>query len=137
MSNESKYPFELKNSFFVSLSFRRAPQVPQPIELPIATEVNIAEPGFPVLQIAVKVTSPADSPISFDVHLVGIFEYQGEQKEYDHDLNIDYAFERGIYLLWSNISQMVKAITAQMAISPIQVRTPITFGSRQNVQEVG
>ena len=137
MSNESKYPFELKNSFFVSVSFRRAPEVPQPIELPINTEVNIAEPGFPILQIGVKVKSPEDSPIFFDVQLIGIFEYQGEKKEYDNELNLEFAFERGMYLLWPNISQMIRVITAQMGISPIQGRTPITFGSRQSVEKVG
>jgi hypothetical protein len=135
MTGEQKYPFELKTNFFVSASFRRAKEVPQTIKMPISTEINIAEPGFPTLQIGIRVMSPDDFPLFFDVHLIGLFEYQGEKKEYSHELNIEYAFERGIYLLWPNISQIIRVMTAQMGVNPLQVRTPVTFRSGQVVQE--
>lgn len=127
MTDEAQYPYELENSFFINLVFKRAAEVPHPIEIPTATEINIAEPGFPNLQIGVKVKSQDELPITFDVHLIGMFKYLGEQKEYDHDLNIEYTFQRGIYLLWPSIVQFVKVVTMQMGMSPLQVRTPINF----------
>jgi hypothetical protein len=137
MSDEQKYPFELKVNFFASVSFKRANEVPQPIEMPVSTEINIAEPGFPILQVGLKVKSPDDSPLFFDVFLIGIFEYQGDKKEYDHELNVEYVFQRAAYLLWPNISQIVRVTTAQMGVNPLQVRNPITFGTGQVLQEKG
>ena len=136
MSDNYKYPYELKQNFFASLSFRRKPEVLEPINLPIETQVNLAEPGFPVLQVGITVKTPDDSPISFYLELYGIFEYQGEKKEYDHDLNVEYAFEKGLYLLWPNVSQMVRIITGQMGINPIQIRNPVTFGSGKEAREL-
>jgi hypothetical protein len=136
MSDSKKFPYELKQSFFATLSFKRAQEVPEPINLPIETQVSIAEPGFPIMQIGIAVKTPDDSPVSFHLELYGIFEYQGEKKEYDRDLNVEYAFERGLYFLWPNISQMVRIITGQMGINSIQVRNPVTFGSREDIREV-
>jgi hypothetical protein len=136
MSNHDKYSYELKQNFFASLSFRRNPEIPDPINIPIETQVTLAEPGFPVLQVGIKVKTPDDSPVFFYLELYGIFEYQGEKKEYDHDLNVGYAFERGLYLLWPNISQMVRIITSQMGMNPIQIRNPVTFGSGEEAREL-
>jgi preprotein translocase subunit SecB len=135
MNDKINYPYELVQSFFVSASFKRANEVSQPVEMQFTTEVNVAEPKFPNLQIGIKVKSPDESPINFDLHLIGLFEYKGENVEYDHTLNIEYALQRGLYLLWPNIVQIIKVTTAQMGIPPLQVRTPITFGPEDMEQK--
>ena len=81
MSNDEKYPFELKVNFFASANFKRDTEVPASIEMQINSEINISEPGFPVLQVGLKVKSPDDSPLFFDVHLIGIFEYQEDASQ--------------------------------------------------------
>jgi preprotein translocase subunit SecB len=133
MTDEIRYPYELKNAFFTSVKFHRAKEVPQPIELPVETEVGISERKFPVVQIAVKVRTPDDTAISFDLHMVGIFEYQGEKKDFDRELEVDFALERGVPSLWSYLNQMVRITTSQMGVSPLNLRTPLTFGSREEL----
>jgi len=138
MSENLKYPFELINSFFISLSFSRDKEVPQPIELPTQAEISFAEREFPIVQIGLRIKSEEGKAISFDVHLVGLFEYKGDKKEFDdklRELERDFALERGIALLWSNIGQLVKVTTAQMGISPLNLRMPLDFGSKEELMK--
>ena len=129
MTDETKYPYELINSLFASVSFKRTPNVPSVLETQLSAQVNVTEQGFPILQIGISVKSREDDPLTFNINLIGLFEYKGDKKEYDHDLNIEFTFERGVYLLWPNIIQLVKVMTAQMGVSPLQLRTPIDFKS--------
>jgi hypothetical protein len=128
MSVDIKLPYELKNAFFVSMSFGRAREVPQPIELGVATEIGLVDRDFPNLQLDIKVKTADDAPIHFNIHLVGIFEYQGEKKEHDPDLEMKFALERGVPSLWLLIGQLVKVTTAQMGVNPLTLRAPATFG---------
>ena len=130
MSEQIKFPYELKNAFFVSLSFSRIREVPHPLELATAIEAGISETKFPTLQLDLKVKTEENAPASFSIHLVGLFEYQGEEKEYNHELEIEFALERGLPSLWPIISQTVKVITAQMGLSPLSLRNPVSFGSK-------
>jgi len=54
MANVANYPFELTQTFLINLNFKRANSVPNPIELPINTEIKMVEPEFPQLQSECK-----------------------------------------------------------------------------------
>ena len=122
---ENPYPFELINTFFISLNLRREKHVPDPLELPVSIQMKVSESGFPRLQVNLKVSVPKDSPLAFDIELVGLFDYIGDSKEYDHDLNWKFINDRGFFILFPYVSQMIRLITSQMGMNPLNTRMPL------------
>lgn len=132
MDDQTKYPFKLVNVFLISLSMSRINELPNPLELQVAVEVKYIEPGFPTLQINMKVSSTQDAPLSFNLEAVGLFEFIGDDTEYDRELNREFVFERGLHMLWIFISQTIRLITSQMGMNPLNLQAPISFVSNQD-----
>ena len=72
-----------------------------------------------------KVNTPKGHPLEFEIELVGMFKYVGENSNYDDDLNNKFLFERAFHMLWPNISQLVRIITGQMGMNPLDIQVPI------------
>lgn len=123
----TKYPFELVDTLISNLTVRRTPEVEEGIELPVAAEVRVSEPGFPILQINLKLKAPDDSKVYFDIEVIGIFKYVGEKDEYDKELNKNFAFEKALHVIWSFARQMIKIVTSQMGMDGINLNTPVSF----------
>ena len=85
----------------------------------------MVEPEFPRLQMNVKVSTPEDTPISFSFEIVGIFNYVGESKQYEKELNREFVSSKALDLIWVLAVQTVKIITGQMGMNPVQLNTPV------------
>lgn len=127
MNDEMKYPFQLINIFAVSISIRRDGTLPKQIELPTNVAVQYTEPGFPRVQFAMKIEVAEDLPISMRLEVVGIFDYNGTKKKYDRGLNKEFAEERALHMLWVHSNQLVKAVSAQMGMNPLEMKNPAEF----------
>jgi preprotein translocase subunit SecB len=93
--------------------------------LPINTEIKIVEQEFPRLQVNVKVNTKEDAPVSFNFEMVGIFNYIGESKHYESELNKEFVSKKALDLIWVLAVQTVRIITGQMGMNPIQLNTPV------------
>jgi len=127
MNSEMKYPFQLKNMFLTSLSFTRANEISSTIEIPIEIGVQYIEPKFPLVQVNMKISSGESALINFSTEIVGLFDYIGSQNTYDTELNREFVFEKGLFMLWPFGIQMIRLITGQMGITPLNIQTPTSF----------
>lgn len=135
MTSKNKYPFDQVNIFLIALSFSRKQSIPDKVEMPITIEAKTAEPGFPRLQVNLKVKTPDDSIIAFNIEAVGLFDYLGEKKEYDKELDLEFVEEKALYLVWVYIDQLVNIVTSQMGINPIKLKPPTNFDLQLAPQE--
>jgi len=127
MTHELKYPYQLLNTFVISISFNRARKLLPKIEIPTNVKVQYTEPGFPRVQVAMKLDVPQDAPVSFSLEVVGLFDYIGSKKDYDKELNKEFVQERAFHMLWVYSNQMVKLVSAQMGMNPLEIRSPTEF----------
>lgn len=127
MTATARYPFVLTNAFFVTLSFERSNTLPGEIELPTEGQITVTDQQFPRLQVNFRIKTRDDSSVRFALELVGLFDYQGNQPERDRGLIKEFVQEKGLHMLWVYIGQMIRIITAQMGMNPIDLRTPLHF----------
>jgi preprotein translocase subunit SecB len=125
MSNAVDFPFELLNIFLINLNFKRGNAVPTSIELPVSTEIKMVESEFPRLQVNVKIHTPEDTPVSFNFEVVGVFNYIGENKACDQELNKRFVSQKALDLIYVHAIQMVRIITGQMGMNPVNLKTPV------------
>ena len=135
MTQETRFPLRLDNAFFTSLQFRRIPELPDPLQLGIITQVRLHSEHFPdKLQIDLKVETPDDQPLTLSVELVGLFSaIEGEPKP-DPGILSDFVNERALYMLWPYIVQIVRQVTGQMGTNPVNILTPHTFDFKSTEQ---
>ena len=128
MTPETRFPFRLDSAFFTSLQFRRVPELPDPLQLGIVTQVRLHSEHFPdKLQIDLKIGTPDDQPLMLSVELVGLFSaVEGEPKP-DHDVLYDFVNEKALHMLWPYVAQIVRQITGQMGTDPVNIPTPHAF----------
>jgi hypothetical protein len=136
MTQELKYPYQFLNAFVISISFNRARKLSSKIELPTNVKVQYTEPGFPRVQVAMKVDVPKDAPVSFSLEVIGLFDYIGTKKEYDKELNREFVQERAFHMLWVYSNQMIKLVSAQMGMNPLEIRSPAEFKLSEPTQPI-
>jgi preprotein translocase subunit SecB len=127
MNQKPQFPFSLINAFFITLRFERIPEIHDTINIPIEIQIKIIDKDFPRLQVNLRYKTPDDSPLKFDIELVGLFDYVGEDPERDHKIVNDFVREKGLHMLWPYVLQMARLITGQMGMSPIETKTPLRF----------
>src|SRR5688572_7615280 len=131
MTEEQRYPYQLVNTFLVSMSFSRAQKLPPTMELPTNIGIQYTEPGFPRIQVALKLNSKEDSLVPFNLEVIGLFDYIGQKKNYDKELNKEFVEERALHTLWLYSSQMIKLVSSQMGMNPLQLLSPVSFTKPQ------
>jgi len=136
MTSTSKYPFEQVNIFLISLSISRKQSIPEKVEFPISIEAKLAEPGFPRLQVNMIVKTPVETIIAFNAEAVGLFDYVGEDKIFDPELVAAFVEERALPLIWVYIDQLVRIVTSQMGMNPINLKAPVHFELNLSLQEI-
>ena len=125
--DRNRYPYSLENAFLISINIKRKKELPEIIEMPINIETKVSKPEFPRLQIIMRASNQEDSPIPFQFEIVGLFKHLGEEEEYNKDDGKEFVFDRGLHMLWPYLSQMVRIITGQMGMNPINIKTPISY----------
>lgn len=129
MTQQIRFPFELREAFFVSLQFDRKPQVPDPLTFGVSAAVKVVADGFPELRVHLRIETlqAEDSPLTFHAEVIGLFGLLQGQPVPDRSIIPEFVNERALFLLWPYVSQTVRQITAQMGISPVRLPTPIIF----------
>lgn len=124
----NKYPFEFENAFFISLNFSRDSALPEKIELQVEAQIKISDEHFPRLQVNLKVKAAEPSPLRFSVELVGLFGYTGTDAAIDRSVAEEFINNKGLNVLWPYMTQMIRIITGQMGMNPLDTKTPLYFG---------
>lgn len=130
MTREIRYPLRLKNAFFTSLQLSRVPELPESLELNLDIQVAVNDKQFPdLLQIRLKLETPGEQPLMLSAELVGFFSRVEELPKPDRSIISDFVNEQGLHMLWPYMAQMLRLVTGQMGMNPINIRTPYMFDS--------
>ncbi len=128
MTQEIRFPFRLHNAIFTSLEFRRQPEMPEPLQLQLSTEIRIHDDKFPDrLQIDLRLKTPGEQPLKLFVELVSLFDLVEDQPKPDRSIIPDFINQQALYMVWPYMTQMVKYMTGQMGTSSVNVPTPLIF----------
>jgi preprotein translocase subunit SecB len=128
MTQEIQFPLRLQHAFFTSLEFRRVPEVPASLQVNVSVEVKVHSEKFPdLLQIDLRVKTQDEQPLMFSVELVGIFSLVEEQPRPDHNTLSDFVNQRALHMLWPYAAQIIRQITSQMGVNPLNIPTPYIF----------
>lgn len=128
MKTPTKYPFQLSNSFFKLIQISRVGQLPDPVNLQLETQIRTREQEQPdILQVDFRISTPGNQPVSINIEMVGIFNLIKGEPEQDLEAIKEFVLDRGLFMLWSIMAQLVKQITAQMGMKPLNVVTPSEF----------
>jgi len=127
MTNNIQYPFNLVNAFFVTLHFQREPAIPNKMEFQFEIQIKVIDKDFPRLQVNIRNRTTDKSPLKLEVELVGLFDYIGDNPEQDRALINDFLRNKGIHMLLPYISQLIRIITGQMGMNPLDIHTPLSI----------
>jgi hypothetical protein len=125
MTSRINYPFYLDNAFFICLDFQRQAAVPSNLTIGIGTEIKVATEKYPdQLQVNLRINSQDGEPLKLSMELVALFKYTGNSPDQDKDKFIDFLNDRGLIMVWPYLNQMLKLVTSQMAIQPLNLNLP-------------
>lgn len=126
----AKYPFRIQTIFFEKVEIKRAPQIPEKLEMGLSAQIaaGLGEDGRQ-LTVRFKVASPRDPepPVCVDVVAVALVERTGEGSAED-SVTIEFINEHLLVAMSSLVIQLIGAITAQMGMSPMWLPHPRAFG---------
>jgi preprotein translocase subunit SecB len=131
MIKNIQYPFNLVNVFFVTLHFDREPAIPNTMEMQIELQIKVIDKDFPRLQVNIRNRTKDPSPLKLEVELVGLFDYSGNNPDQDRELITDFLRDNGIHMLLPYISQIIRIITGQMGMNPLDIHFPISINVPQ------
>jgi preprotein translocase subunit SecB len=128
MTNRINYPFALVNAFFVCLDFQRQGEVPANLTLGIGIEIKVVTEKYPdQLQINLRISSQDKDPLKLSMELITLFKYTGTSPDQDKEKFIDFLNDRGFIMVWPYLNQMLKFITSQMGMQPLNLNFPPDF----------
>lgn len=128
MKTATNYPFQLSNYFFKSIEISRIGQLPESISLDLNTQIRIREQDHPDrLQVDFRLLTDESQPLDINIEMVGLFNLIEGEAEQEQELIRSFVLDRGLFMLWSIMSQMVKQVTSQMGMSPLNVAIPPEF----------
>lgn len=121
MTENIRYPFKLKNTFFINLEFKREPDITPGTLMQFELQIKVTELNFPEFQINMINTTRSGSPIKLSLESVAIFEYKGENSDQFHETVHEFITKEGFTLLWPYTAQMIRIITGQMGMDPLRI----------------
>jgi preprotein translocase subunit SecB len=131
MIREIEYPFQLDNAFFISLEFRRAPEMQDQLELQFSFAVKVLDERYAGrLQIHLVLETHPGQPMKIRAELVGLFDLVEGHTPPDRNRIPDFVNERALFVLWPYMTQMIRQITAEMGTTPVNLRMPYEFDFR-------
>lgn len=132
--------FTHTSTIFSKIEFNRQSQIPAELDLPINIQVKIVDnEKFPKrLQFNIQISSQDKEELKFTIEAIGIFEAEVVPTKVQ---KIEYLSQRGVYLIWGPVGQLVQYVTSQMGMNPINIRTPknidLSTLARDYIGEVG
>jgi hypothetical protein len=125
MTSSINYPFNLENAFFICLDFQRQAAVPSNLTIGIGTEIRVVTEKYPdQLQVNLRINSQDGEPLKLSMELVALFKYTGNSPDQDKDKFIDFLNDKGLIMVWPYLNQMLKFVTSQMAMQPLNLNLP-------------
>lgn len=128
MTQNVKFPLRLTHSFFKSLNFSRASELPEPLKVEIMAEIKVRHRNFPdQLQIDLKLETAEGQPLMFCIELVGLFNLVEDQPRPSREILPDFVNQRALHMLWPYVAQMIRIVTGQMGMNPVTIPIPHYF----------
>lgn len=124
-----KYPFRIQTIFFEKVQLKRAPKIPEELEIGLSAEIAVGiREGGRDLAVRMRVTSPAspEPPLSADVVAVGLIEHIGESAPAD-SITVEFINEHLLVAMSSMVIQLIGTVTVQMGMPPVWLPHPRAF----------
>ena len=127
MIEDLRYPYQLENAFFIVVNIQRAPEI-SPTNFEFNAMIKVIDKDFPdTIQVNPNIKTIENKPLIFNMELVGIFKLIPDQPKPDKSILKEFIYQQAIYMLWPYISSMVRQLTSQMGMVPINIPTPYKF----------
>jgi len=128
MAEQPKFPFRLKNAFFIASHFERAPQSSESITIPFTAEIKVEDRDYPNFQVNLRIENESDlQPIRIHVEVIGLFSLVENQPIPDKSLLGDFINQQALFVLWAYVKHYIQSTTSQMGIMPIDIPMPYFF----------
>jgi hypothetical protein len=127
MDSKRLNDFALQETFFIRLNFKRGTTIPSPVEIPISAQVKVVDKDFPKIQINLQVSSLDPQPVNLDIEMVAVFNYVGGDLDRGRNLLPVFLRDKGLHMMWPAIAIMMRNITSQMGMPPLNIKTPLKF----------
>jgi len=138
MTQEIRFPLRLQKAFFKSLQFKRSPTIPERSQLPISVLLRVLDKDFPdTLQIELKVETVGEQPLALSLELVGQFSQVEDRPKADRSVIPSFINEQALHMLWPYMVQMIRLVTGQMGMSPVDIPIPYLFNFQPQEQTTG
>jgi preprotein translocase subunit SecB len=119
---------ELAEAFFVTLEFRRTPEVPDSLKVQFNIQVRVHDEQMPErLQVDLKLETPEEQPLAMVLEVVGLFRGEDGKPDVNSEEVARFVNERALFMLWPYAVQMTRLITSQMGMEPVKLPTPHEF----------
>ncbi len=126
MTEPTRFPFQLKDVVFMSLSAERGPSLPEVVGVNVAAVVRVSEENYPRLEIGMRMeTQRETSQIYFHVDIVGVFELVEGTEPPERNRIPEFVSERAIFILWPYADQAIRHITTLLGVNPIKLPPPV------------
>ena len=121
--------FHHDSTVISQVTFSRKPNVPETITVQLNIQIKIVDnANLPQrLQVNLRAQTNDIEDINFQLEAIGLFDYVNPDTAPTKQEKLDFVRERGLYIVWQSIAHMARLITAEMGISPLNLRTPDIF----------
>jgi hypothetical protein len=128
MTDHINQLFSLSEAFFIDINIHRKSVLRQGIPINFTAGLKVNDSQLPDhFQVNLKMETIDTSDIKVSMELVGLFKYNGDNLDEDREFIQDYLNNRGLFILFPFMTQMVKINTSMMGMAPINLPLPNTF----------
>lgn len=121
------YPFQLDNIFFIEIKAKRIPDLSSSISVNGQVKVSQNPESQDQTQVNLIIKTEEKSSLELSLELVAIFKHR-EQHAQEPLAIYRFLQDRGMFILWSYMAQMIKLITSQMEMKGFNIGMPEEFG---------
>jgi len=125
MTEDKLYPLQLEDVFFSKIEFSRHHDIREDINIEYIVEINIIETDVhDKVQVNVRIHSKENKLIELLVELVSLFAPTAGKPMPERNKIFEFVNDRGIFILWPYLTQIIYYITSQMGITPLKIHVP-------------
>ncbi|GMQ79355.1 MAG: hypothetical protein BMS9Abin02_1939 [Anaerolineae bacterium] len=128
MKTVSTNRFKMSEAFFPVLSFSRAGNLPEPLNIQLRIQLQVRTDKLPdQLQIHLKTETIEDQPFKISVLMVGIFDLIDGEPDPDPKAVDDFVINHALFSMWPLMASTVRQISARMGMEPLKMAPPARF----------
>jgi hypothetical protein len=134
VTTPAKYPFEVRDVYFVELNFSRAASVPQPLTLAVTVGARLDRRAYPECEIGLRrVIEPEDPPVRVSLELVGKFGSLEETSPPGPEALGEFIDHKALPMLWSYGDAMMRNLTAALGVPVIKLLPPLSVSFSRDI----